>query len=113
MIPYINIEYNILCYDPLETDIHEIEPMSMETFCTEIGMTTRNAEYYRAQYERITFQSEKGRASFCRSLFDSDGREYIYINPEIMFAGRISERVEHLALYFRNQGKPNFLKEIS
>ena len=113
MIPYINIEYNVLCYDPLETDIHELEPMSMEAFCKEIGMTARNAEYYRDQYERITFYTEKGRASFCRSLFTSDGSEYIYINPEIMFAGRIGERVEHLALYFRNQGKPNFLQEIS
>lgn len=113
MIPYINIEYNVLCYDPLETDIHEIEPMSMEAFCKEIGMTARNAEYYRDQYERITFHTEKGKASFCRSLFTSDGSEYIYINPEIMFAGQIGERVEHLALYFRNQGKPNFLHEIS
>ncbi len=113
MIPYINIEYNVLCYNPLESDRHEIEPMSMQAFCLEIGMTTRNAEYYRTQYESIAFQTPKGKTNFCKSLFTSDGSEFIYINPEILFAGKIDSRVEHLAMYFRNQGKPNFLQEIN
>ena len=113
MIPYINIEYNVLCYNPLESDIHEIEPMSMQAFCAEIGMTTRNEEYYRTQYESIAFQTPNGKANFCKSLFTSDGSEFIYINPEVLFAGQIGSRVEHLAMYFRNQGKPNFLQEIS
>ena len=37
LIPYINIEHNVLCYNPDEQNFCDIEFMSTQDFCNEIG----------------------------------------------------------------------------
>ena len=103
LLPILNREYNIVCHNPLETDIDKIEPMKIGEFCEAIG------------YDK----SNSGRIS--RNLFDAKipvGDHYenvivrssnmrprrddicICLNPRIFYAGG-KESAEMVLTAFR------------
>ena len=103
LLPILNREYNIVCHNPLETDIDKIEPMRIGEFCEAIG------------YDK----SQSGRIS--RNLFDAKipvGDHYenvivrssnmrprrddicICLNPRIFYAGG-KESAEMVLTAFR------------
>lgn len=103
MIPYVNVQYNVLCWNPLEENVEEIAPMSMAEFCKVMGKAESNADEYRKAYTRITFDMDGRRRRFCQIARSDDGRELIFVNPRVFFAGDNWERVEGLLLYFADK----------
>lgn len=89
MLPYINIEYNILCFNPLETNIDAIEPMTVNDFCTEIGVSPEHCTRTIREYTGITFPAEGQDERFCSIVSDGTNIDSarIFVNPRILYRG--------------------------
>lgn len=98
MIPYINIEYNILCLNPYETDLEKIEPISFDDFCIFNGYTINQRKRLLSIYSNIVFEIREHKEHFCMfvtSLNEKDS-EKIFVNPNIIYRGTQKEKVEIL-----------------
>lgn len=105
LVPFINYKYNILCYNPCETNQKMIQHMTVEDFAAEIGFDIHHVN------------------NLYRSLFDPkfviDGVEYkavvgidcgehifgkyrIVMNPRLYYAGQDPEDVKALDLLNEN-----------
>ena len=101
MLPFINIKYNVLCRNPFEDDIEKVDTMSMDEFCTAMGLRPRSAADYRRAYRELTFPLEDGRKQrFCITVQTDEGKEMIFINPRVLFRGDNWHMVENLILHF-------------
>lgn len=98
MLPYINIQYNVLCKNPYETDIAHVEPLTVREFCNLIGHSYSTVARLREAYSRIRFMVNGQQELFC--AFVSDGSSLddarIFVNPHVFYSGTDPERVEVL-----------------
>ena len=98
MLPYINIQYNVLCKNPYETDILHVEPLTVREFCELIGHSYSTVARLREAYSRIRFTVNGQQELFC--AFVSDGNSLddarIFVNPHVFYSGTDPERVEVL-----------------
>lgn len=98
MLPYINIQYNVLCKNPYETDILHVEPLTIREFCELIGHSYSTVARLREAYSRIRFTVKGQQELFC--AFVSDGSNLddarIFVNPHVFYSGTDPERVEVL-----------------
>ncbi len=95
VLPYINIKYNILCWNPGETDLEEIDPITHTQFCKLIGYSETHSSILQKAYSKISFKCESDDESisvesdFCkfisnRSTLHTNGSR-IYVNPFVMY----------------------------
>lgn len=106
LLAFINVEYNILCRNPEETDLSRVAPMTLKEFCDETGYAVSKAH-------RLV-------VDLCSLVFDVDGEQrhfvafvtnkaspnaedrLIVVNPRVLYGGHNFERVEAFALFFRD-----------
>ena len=96
MLQYVNVEYNILCTNPEETDIDLIQPLSFTTFCQKIGYDTKAEARLKRIYHSIKF-NVNGKDE---KLVDIGNR--IIINPKILYSGTDYKKVEVLGLFYKD-----------
>lgn len=98
MLPFVNIEYNVLCKNPYETDISNIEMMTVREFCEAIGHSFSTVERLRETYSKIGFYVDGEVEQFCK--FVSDGNDldnaWIFVNPHVIYSGTDPEQVKTL-----------------
>lgn len=104
MLPYINLEFNVLCRNPLETDLERIEPLSLKDFCAEIGYDTSQINRLLNIYRKLTFDVKGKQENFCAFVFDGINRNKskIFINPNVLYNGSNYQRVKILGMFCRN-----------
>jgi len=103
LIPYINYQWNILCWNPEETDRDKIQYMSIEEFCGLIGYSANQKSRLLKVYTSMLYYEQDGREKLlCSYLTDAHRREYFIINPRVLYRGSDPSKVEALTLFFRN-----------
>ena len=106
MLSCINIQYNVVCENPYETDWSEVKPVTLKQFCKMIHYDESQAARLRDTYGEITFEVDGEPQYFC--AFVTTGREannpYIIINPRIFYAGTYPGQVDFLGMFFK--GRP-------
>ena len=105
MMPYINIEFNVLCRNQFATNIEEIDPITLTEMCVLLGMTEDNAKHWRRKYEGIVLSTEEGPEKFCATIKSDAGIELVFVNPRVLYAGSNPDQVEILKLYFSDPVK--------
>ena len=91
LIPYINIEWNIICKYPLEKDIDKIFPLTTE-ICEKLGYSTNQRSRFINTYKSIKFKVKDHEENFV--AFVSNGEDVrMFVNPRIMYKGSNWERV--------------------
>lgn len=105
MLPYVSVKYNVLCWNPLEEDIHKVEPMTLKDFCVLTGRGEKRVTEIRNTYKNIKFSMEDGvtrwLCAFVRSDVGNLGeREIIVINPRVVFMGEDWRYVETYIMHF-------------
>lgn len=105
MLPYVSVKYNVLCWNPLEEDIHKVEPMTLKDFCILTGRGEKRVTEIRNAYKNIKFSMEDGvtrwLCAFVRSDVGGQGeREIIVINPRVIFMGEDFRYVETYIMHF-------------
>lgn len=101
MLPFVNTEYNILCFTPQETNIDSIIPMTLNEFCTTIGMSSEKRTRLVREYAEITLPVHGRNERFCSFVFDGLNMDSarIFINPRILYRGSDWNKVAVLGAF--------------
>lgn len=108
LLPYISIEYNVLCFNPTEKDITKIEFMCLGEFCEKIDFNKSHADRLLEAYGKIRFlvTDENGThmERFVSITYDGLNRHNakVYINPRILYSGAHPEHVELLGAFSKD-----------
>lgn len=102
LLPYINIEYNVLCLNPYEDKLDNIELMTVKDFCDKIGYEHSNIKRLIKIYSSLFFEIEGKQMRFCS--FVTDGKSSldnmrIFINPRVLYSGSDYRKVEVLGAF--------------
>lgn len=102
ILPYVNREFNIVCHNPLETDLKLIKPMTLGEFCETVGYDPKNAYRMSTQLLDPSFMVDGVEQGAVRYVVDKslDRRTFsIFINPNVYYAGFNSEQIEVLGAF--------------
>jgi len=93
LLPYINIEYNVLCENIFETDIEDMYPLSVKAFCKRLGYNYSAASRLIKEYEKLKISVEGHEEPLC-SFNGSGHKKMIFVNPHVIYSGTNYEKVE-------------------
>lgn len=101
MLQYVNVEYNVLCSNPLETELDCIQFMSLDEFCLRIGYAVEHRSRLARCYGRITFAVGDHEERFCS--FVTNGTDLstarIFVNPNVVYRGNRWDEVKILGKF--------------
>lgn len=104
LLPYINLEFNIFCQNPFETELKEIEPLSVSDFCNLVHYDVTQFSRLIKCLKSITFE-HNGENEYIISYIDNGDdtpqSKRIFINPHIIYNGSNYHRVEVLGEFCR------------
>lgn len=93
-IPFVNVNYNILCLNPLENDLQKVKPMIIKDFCVIIGYSQDNDRRLKAKLKGLRLQQLP-----VFSFVDNADGLFCYINPNVYYAGNKWEEVRVLGRF--------------
>lgn len=86
VVPYINLRYNVLCNNPLETDQRKVAPITARELCKLIGLDESNQTRLTNNLLKLSFVDKQGdKRSVVRIITDyknDERRNFITINPQ-------------------------------
>jgi len=114
MLPYLNFEYNILCWNPEETKFERVMPLTVADFCERIGFEVEHAQRLAREYGKMTFTVENKSTSiwweevFCKFMTNggSIADAHIYINPRLVYRGSSPRKVAAIGVSFTADARP-------
>ena len=104
LIPLINREWNVLCKNPLETELDNVQLITVKDFCTYIGYRNiSDISKLKKIYDAVEFDVQGKKQKFCAFTYTgiNNGKAKICINPEVLYVGSNKGRVEVLKLFFK------------
>lgn len=101
VLPYINTEYNILCWNPEERDIENIEALTVNELCDLIGCYKGDAKSLMDKYSHISFTVGDHQEYFLSYVANSSdyGGAKLFVNPKVLYSGSDRKRVEVLGAF--------------
>ena len=90
-IPFVNINYNIICNNPTETDLDLVKPMTMADYCEIIGYSPENCRRLKTLLKKLRLNKV-----IVFSFVDNANGLFCYVNPNVYYAGNEWKRVEVL-----------------
>lgn len=107
MLPYISIEYNVLCHNPEEEDMTKIQFMTVEEFCAAIGYSSNQQSRLMDLYAGITFPTgSEGEQVFCSFVSGNrkqpDHLRKIVVNPYVLYKGKHWREVQILGEFCKH-----------
>lgn len=114
LLPFINWEYNVLCWNAEERDINKIKLMSLSDFCSAIGYDDnggRNSQKMVNAYNQLRFVFRGKEMDVCAYLDNiSTGKKYFVVNPDVIYRGHDRRKVEALGVFFPRKGRTKKLE---
>lgn len=105
LLPYINIEYNVLCKNAMEKELEKIELITINEFCDLVGYSKNHRGRVMATYESLDFVVGGYSESFLSFVkYYNDYR--IFINPHILYSGSNYREVKVLGLFGNKRNSP-------
>ena len=101
MLPFVNIEHNILCWNPDEKDLDMIQPITVAEFCSAINYDKNQSSRLLREYSKITFPVDGHEEHFCSFVYDGRNMRSakIFVNPRILYSGSDYEQVKNLGCF--------------
>lgn len=100
IIPFVNRKYNIVCWNPYETNLELIKTMTLGEYCDLIGYNRSNAtKLYRTLFDPVFDIGDGEKKSIIRYVAGKGLKKdtySIFINPRVYYAGDEWEKVEVL-----------------
>ena len=85
---HVNVEYNILCKNPMEDYLYDVEPLTVQELCGTLGYNANQARRLCKACRALQFECEGRLQRLC--AFVTNGiiaGEYIILNPHIIYGG--------------------------
>lgn len=95
MLPYVNYNHNILCFNPKEPDVNFIDPISVKNLCEIIGYSVENQARFKKQLLTIKVNNE-----YALLITDKGETQTITINPRIYYKGNDLDALKNIINYF-------------
>lgn len=104
MLPYVNVEHNILCFNPEETDLENVSAITLLDFCHAINYDASHAARLRKEYAKISCVVNGRAEKFCSFVFDggNPNNSRIFINPHVLYCGKDYAHVEILGAFCKD-----------
>jgi len=104
LLPYVNVKYNILCLNPFEDELDDIEPITLNDFCELIKYDPNQRGRLKRIYNNICFERDGKMQKFCSFVVPDDdvSRMRIVINPRILYMGDNWNYVDVLGTFFNS-----------
>lgn len=102
IMPYVNREYNICCFNPLEEELDSIQPMTLGDFAEIIGYGRSNASKLAKILHTPTFMVGEQQKNAMRyvAFKDIESEAFgMFINPRVYYAGSDWNKVEILCAF--------------
>lgn len=101
LLPFVNIEYNLICHNPLETELDEIDLLSVADFCKLIGHDVAHVNKLLEIYRNLCFDVNGTQEKFCVITYDGINKAgaKICINPHILYSGSNYEQVKIIGTF--------------
>ena len=102
LLPYVNIEYNIVCKNPEEKQLDKIDFLTINELCEKIGYSKEHRNKLKDNLKQLVFDVDGRKEPFCSFVLNnstniSDAR--MYINPRILYIGHRAEEVQILGKF--------------
>lgn len=106
IIPYVNRKYNIVCFNPLETDVSKVYKMTMKDYCETINCNNQNnsTRLFNELFKlKVNVNGQQQNIIKYVSGKDKlEGSYYIFLNPHVFYAGTDWSKVEVLGAFCEN-----------
>ncbi len=110
LLPYVNVEYNMLCYNPTENDLDEIELLTLNEFSDLVnkydnGNLHKLLKIYNNLRFTVTDKNGDKHTERFISIVNNGidrGKAKIFINPRILYSGCNYERVQVLGAFCKD-----------
>lgn len=101
LLPYINTEYNIICNNPNETDIEQIQPLLIDEICDILDYDKTHRSRFINIYRNLTFEYRGNKEYFVTFMTPLDRKELTkaFINPHVLYSGSDYHKVEVLGAF--------------
>lgn len=102
LLPYVNIEHNILCHNTKEKNIDNIQPMTMQEFCNEIGYNYQNVDRLHKAFKNLSFDVGNNRRELFCSIIKNEytDKQLMIINPKIFYSGSNPNAVLEYGVFY-------------
>lgn len=103
LLYHVNVEYNILAKNPLESELKLVEPITVKEFAVMIGYDESQVSRLEKAYSEVSFMCDGRLQHFCAFVDHGRNKEgrFVVINPRIFYAGKCHEQVDMLGLFFK------------
>lgn len=91
MIPFVNIQYNMLCHNPLETEMKYVKAMTLPEYCSIVGYSPENAHKLKSFLKKVLLDDIP-----VFSFVDNNYGLFCYVNPNIFYVGNNEDKIEIL-----------------
>lgn len=115
LLPYVNTEHNVICKNPDEKDIEQVEPLLIDDICDILGYDKTQRSRFINIYRQLTFEYHGHEEWFVTFVTPQDYSELTkaYVNPHVFFSGSDYHKVETLGLFTKKTPlKPRRSKKI-
>lgn len=104
MLPFVNVEFNVLCFDPFEKNLSRVNYMTPNEFCRQIGLDESNLHRLMRTYRDLRFDVNGKQERVCSVVYDgvNRGNGKMFLNPHILYSGTNPERVEILGEFCKD-----------
>lgn len=101
LLPFVNIEFNVLAYDIEETDLDAVKPMTLFEICKELGVDWSHVNRLLSLYRSLTFTVGDHQERLVSVVSDGIDRRNarIFVNPRIIYSGSDYRKVEILGAF--------------
>lgn len=103
LLPFVNREYNIVCHNPLETELEKIQPMNFGEVCAALGYDVGNSNRLLRELLKLKFTAYGktwGGVRYVVTDSVSDRSTYkLFLNPRVLYAGSHTKEVEVLGQF--------------
>ena len=102
MLPFLNWEFNVMCWNPYETKLEKIQQMSLNELCSAIGYNASKRARLLEALKKLTYRD----GDTTRYLFSyvipggcNLSEAKMYVNPRVIYRGNNWHRVEILGTF--------------
>ena len=96
LLPMINLRFNIVCKNPSEESIENVQPYKMPELCELLGYDRHNASKLKRDLFKLTINDE-----LVIGIFEKGNGKAIYVNPLLYYKGTRLEDVNSLITMFK------------
>lgn len=98
LIPYMNWELNVICSNPLESDISKLKKMSLKEICSMLGLKTDRKSLYKFREKLKKFYIKVDNTKYYMFAYAviNNNIDYYVINPLIVWGGDNADNIRDI-----------------